>query len=217
VLIFQSDASEPASLADRAYHRIREMIVTLELPPGSVIDERELAERLEVGRTPVRQALRRLAGERLVDVYARRGTLVAPVNVRDLASLAELRRELEGFAARLAAERLTPSDRADLDSLRDELERAPHDERNLIELDQRIHRRIHEAAHNDFLESALDAIYVLSLRIWLLVLDRVQHLDDAVREHRELLDAILAGDAERSEAVMRQHVTSFERAIREVL
>jgi DNA-binding GntR family transcriptional regulator len=218
VLIFQSDASESASLADRAYHRIREMIVTLELPPGSVIDERELAERLGVGRTPIRQALRRLAGERLVDVYARRGTLVAPVNVRDLASLAELRRELESFAARLAAERLTAADRADLAGLRDELERAPADsERSLIELDQRIHRRVHEAAHNPFLESALDAIYVLSLRIWLLVLDRVQRLDDAVQEHRELLDAILAGDGERAHAVMRRHVTSFERAIREVL
>ena len=217
MLIYQPEAAQAASLADRAYFRIRELIVTLELPPGSVIDERALVEQLGVGRTPIRQALRRLAKERLVDVYARRGTLVAPVNVRDLAALAELRRELESFAARLAAERLTAEDRADLERLLEELRHAEADERALIELDQRIHRRIHQAAHNDFLATALDESYVLSLRIWLLVLDRVPRLEGAVQEHAELLAAVLAGDPEHAAAVMRRHVTSFERAIRDVL
>jgi DNA-binding GntR family transcriptional regulator len=217
VPIYQPEAAQASSLADRAYFRIRELIVTLELPPGSVIDERALVEQLGLGRTPIRQALRRLAKERLVDVYARRGTLVAPVNVRDLAGLAELRRELESFAARLAAERHTAEDRAELTRLLEELGDAEGDERALIDLDQRIHRRIHQAAHNHFLASALDESYMLSLRIWLLVLDRVPRLEGAIQEHAELLAAVLAGDGERAAAVMRRHVTSFERAIRDVL
>jgi DNA-binding GntR family transcriptional regulator len=215
--MYQPEAAAADSLADRAYYRIREQIVTLELAPGSVIDERDLIERLGLSRMPIRQAIRRLARERLVDVYARRGTLVAPVNVRDLAGLAELRRELESFAARMAAERLTPDDRADLEGLLAEIERVGGGERSLIDLDQRIHRRIHEAAHNPFLASALEQSYVLSLRIWMLVLDRVQRLEDAIDEHRDLVGAILAGDGDRAEAAMRAHVTSFERAIRDVL
>ena len=215
--MYQPEAAGAESLADRAYYRIREQIVTLELAPGSVIDERDLIERLGLSRMPIRQAIRRLARERLVDVYARRGTLVAPVNVRDLGGLAELRRELESFAARMAAERLTPDDRADLEGLLAEIERVGGGERSLIDLDQRIHRRIHEAAHNPFLASALEQSYVLSLRIWMLVLDRVQRLEDAIDEHRDLVGAILAGDGDRAEAAMRAHVTSFERAIRDVL
>jgi len=217
VQLYQPEAEAADSLADRAYYRIREQIVTLELPPGSVIDERDLIDRLGLSRMPIRQALRRLARERLVDVYARRGTLVAPVNVRDLAGLAELRRELESFAAQLAAGRLTDDDRADLERLLAEVERVAPDERSLIELDQRIHRSIHRAAHNPFLASALEESYVLSLRIWMLVLDRVQRLEDAVSEHRDLLGAILAGDRDAAAAAMRAHVTSFERAIRDVL
>src|SRR5919201_2087608 len=97
------------------------MIVSLELPPGGVISERALMERLRVGRTPVREALRRLAQEKLVDVYPRRGMFVTGVDVRELARLSEVRAVLEPEAARLAAERATDADRAELAALLEEL------------------------------------------------------------------------------------------------
>ena len=103
---------EPRSLSEQATSRIRELIVTLELPPGSPLSERELMERLGLGRTPVREALRTLAQEKLVEVYPRRGIVVAPVDVGDLAALSEARLALESFAARLAAERANDADRA---------------------------------------------------------------------------------------------------------
>ena len=117
-------SGEAASLADRAYHAIREMIVSVELRPGAVIDERGLMERLGIGRTPTREALRRLAQERLVEVYPRRGMFVTSVEIRDLASLAEVRSALESHAARLAAERATEEDRGELEALLDELDRS---------------------------------------------------------------------------------------------
>ena len=95
------------SLADKAYHAIRGLIVSLALAPGALIDERELIERLGIGRTPVREALRRLAQEQLVEVYPRRGMFVTPVDARALARLSEVRAVLEPEAARLAAERAT--------------------------------------------------------------------------------------------------------------
>jgi DNA-binding GntR family transcriptional regulator len=217
--IHQPEAAEARSLSDQAYYRLRELIVTLELPPGSIVSERELQERLGLGRTPVRDALRALARERLVDVYPRRGIFVASVNVRDLAGLSELRAVLESFAARLAAERATAIDRAESDALLDELAEASdgRDERRLIDLDQRIHRHVYRSACNPFLEATLNEYYVLTLRIWFLALDRVARLDDAVREHRELLEAIRDGDPSRAEQAMRRHVVNFERAIRSVL
>src|ERR1044072_1469456 len=109
--IHQPEAADARSLSDQAYYRIREMIVTLELPPGSLLSERELMERLRLGRTPVREALRALARERLVEVYPRRGMFVSSVDVRDLAGLSEVRSTLEPRAARLAAERAPEADR----------------------------------------------------------------------------------------------------------
>lgn len=217
--IHQPEAADARSLADRAYYRIRELIVTLELPPGSLVSERDLMERLELGRTPVREALRALARECLVEVYPRRGMFVSSVDVRDLAGLSEVRLTLECRGARLAAERATDADRAQIELLLAELTRVGDEpsKRLLIDLDQRIHRHIYDCTHNAFLAATLNEYYVLTLRIWFLALDRVAELGDAVHEHRELLQAIRNGDADRAETTMRRHVQGFEDAIRRVL
>jgi DNA-binding GntR family transcriptional regulator len=217
--IHQPEAADARSLSDQAYYRIRELIVTLELPPGSLVSEPELMEKLGLGRTPVREALRALARERLVEVYPRRGMFVSGVDVRDLAGLAEVRNTLEPRAARLAAERVTDADRAQIGLLLDELAVVGDkpSERALIDLDQRIHRHIYDCTHNQFLATTLNEYYVLTLRIWFLALDRVARLGDAVGEHRELLQAIGDGDADRAEESMRRHVRGFEDAIRSVL
>jgi DNA-binding GntR family transcriptional regulator len=216
--IHQPEAADARSLADQAYYRIRELIVTLELPPGSLVNERELMEQMGLGRTPVREALRALARERLVDVYPRRGMFVSPVDAGDLAGLSEVRMTLESHAARLAAERATEAERAETDALLAELDGSTaHDERSLIDLDQRLHRHVYRCAHNPFLEATLNEYYMLTLRIWFLVLDRVIRLGDAIQEHRELLEAIRDRDPARAEDVMRRHVEGFEQAIRRVL
>jgi DNA-binding GntR family transcriptional regulator len=216
--IHQPEAADARSLSDRAYYRIRELIVSLELPPGSLISERELMERLGLGRTPVREALRALSRESLVEVYPRRGMFVSTVDVGDLAGLSEVRAVLESNGARLAAERATIDDRAETEALLAELEEASElDERALIDLDQRIHKHVYRSAHNPFLEATLNEYYVLTLRIWFLALDRVVRLEDAVQEHRELLMAIRDRDPAMAESAMRRHVDGFEQAIRRVL
>ncbi|MFN8187598.1 MAG: GntR family transcriptional regulator [Gaiellales bacterium] len=218
-LLHQPEAAEAGSLSERAYYRIRELIVTLELPPGSVVDERALMQRLELGRTPVREALRALARERLVVVYPRRGMVVAGVDAGALSALAEVRAVLEPMAARLAAVRATAADRTVVGELLGELARVAggHDERALIELDQRIHRHVYRCAHNPYLEATLNEHYVLTLRIWFLALDRVARLDAAVGEHGALLEAIRDRDPAVAEAMMRYHIEAFESAIRSVL
>jgi DNA-binding GntR family transcriptional regulator len=210
--------AEAASLADRAYVAIRDLIVTLQLPPGSPIREPELVARLGIGRTPVREALRRLALERLVEVYPRRGMFVTTVDVRDLARLCEVRAVLEPEAARLAAERATRADIAELGLLIEELE-APRrrDDLALMELDERIHRTIYRTTHNQLLEETLEWYYTHALRIWMLALHKTRALRGAVLEHAELLEAIARGNGVRAGNLMREHVEHFEAAMRDAL
>ena len=199
--------------ADRAYFAIRGLIVSLELPPEAVIDERALMQRLGLGRTPVREALRRLAHEQLVEVFPRRGMFVAGVDVRDLARISEVREALEPEAARRAAERASEAERDELNDLSNEIGTGS----DLMGLDERIHRAIYRAAHNDLMEKTLGEYYVLALRIWMIALDRAEDLEDAVEAHRDLLVAIVRGDGDRAADIMRAHVDDFEQAMRRVL
>jgi DNA-binding GntR family transcriptional regulator len=201
------------SLADRAYLAIRELIVSLELPPGSLIDERQLVESLGIGRTPVREALRRLAQEQLVEVFPRRGMFVTGVDVRDLARISEVRTALEPEAARLAAGRASDEERDELAALSDQIGRGT----DLMGLDERIHRAIYAAAHNHLLEKTLGEYYVLALRIWVIALGRAEDLEDAVEAHRDLVHEIVVGNGNGAAEIMRAHVENFEQAMRKVL
>jgi DNA-binding GntR family transcriptional regulator len=206
------------SQGERAYLLIRDQIVTLKLAPGAVIEEAHLRQELGLGRTPIREALQRLAHENLVTFVPHRGTFVCDINLTDLHRLTEVRVEMEGYAARLAAERGSAGDRAAMEALMQELETIDEsDVHTLIRLDQRIHRQVYRATRNAFLQAMLEESFNLSLRIWFLGLDRGVRLKEAVEEHRRLLDAIVSRDAQKAEAVMRQHITGFEHAIRKVL
>ena len=206
------------SQGERAYLLIRDQIITLKLAPGSVIEEARLREELGLGRTPIREALQRLAHENLVSFIPHRGTFVCDINLTDLHRLTEVRVELEGYAARLAADRAGAADRTLMKALIGELEKIDEsDTHSLMRLDQRIHRQVYQATRNAFLQSMLEESFNLSLRIWFLSLDRGIRLKEAVGEHRRLLDAIVSRDADQAEAIMRQHVTGFEQAIRKVL
>ena len=206
------------SQGERAYLLIRDQIVTLKLAPGSVIEEARLRQELGLGRTPIREALQRLAHENLVTFVPHRGTFVCDINLTDLHRLTEVRVELEGYAARLAADRAGAADRTLMKALIAELAKIDEsDVHALMRLDQRIHRQVYQATRNAFLQSMLEESFNLSLRIWFLGLDRGIRLKEAVTEHRRLLDAIVLRDADQAEAVMRQHVTGFEHAIRKVL
>jgi DNA-binding GntR family transcriptional regulator len=206
-------------LADRAYADLRDRIVTLQIPPGAPIDEDVLGGELGIGRTPVREAIKRLALENLVTVFPRRGTFASEINITDLADISDVRIQLEGHAAYRAAQRIGAAQREELDALLAQLDRSQgsDDTEALMALDTRVHRFIHRAAVNPYLEESLGRYFNLSLRIWYLVLDRLPHLFTRVHEHAELLQAIAAGDADRARAIITEHIETFEREIRAVL
>src|SRR5947208_7313129 len=206
-----AEAVATRSQSEEAYTRILDRIVSLEMPPGSVVNEARLREELGIGRTPIREALQRLARENFVRSIPHRGTFVTDVNITDLARITEVRVVLESHAARLAAEKLSAADREAIEELlalvRGSYVTAPRD---LMHLDQRIHRTVYRAARNPFLEATLERYFNLSLRLWYLGLDRALRLREAVDEHIELLQALLAGNGDRAEDIMRRHVRSEE-------
>jgi len=206
-------------LADRAYADLRDRIVTLRIPPGAPIDEDVLGGELGIGRTPVREAIKRLALENLVTVFPRRGTFASEINITDLADISDVRMQLEGHAAYRAAQRITLPQRQELEELLAELDRSQgsDDIEALMALDARVHRFIHRCAGNPYLEETLGRYFNLSLRIWYLVLDRLPHLFARVHEHGAMLEAIAAGDPEQARAIVAEHIETFEREIRSVL
>jgi DNA-binding GntR family transcriptional regulator len=202
-------------ISDRAYAELRERIVTARLPPGTVLREDALMRELGVGRTPLREAVQRLALENLVAVQPRSGTYVTGLAAADIVHISEVRAELEAHAAELAARRLTDDQKGRVSALLSDLSgRADgDDQRALMRLDESIHRVVWDASGNPYLAETLERYFLLSLRVWYVVLDRVPGLGAAVVEHARLLEAILDRDAERARALMREHVIEFEREI----
>jgi DNA-binding GntR family transcriptional regulator len=194
------------------------MIVTLELPPLAAIDEQALMENLQLGRTPIREALQRLAMEGLVLVAPRRGMFVADISIIDLQKIFEARLVLEGFCARLAAQRVTPEQLAELEALVHELQRVKDgDARALMDIDEGFHNLLYEAADNEFLADTLRRLHALSFRLWHLVLERLGDVRRAMEQHVEITSALKAKDADLAEELIKKHVFEFQQEIKAVL
>lgn len=208
----------------RAYELILAKITTLELAPGAAINEQKLAQELNMGAVPVREALKLLAHDSLVVVTPRHGLYVANVSQPDLEQISELRLSLESLCARLAAQRATDDDLVVLEALRQEQVARTETEADLsqaspqlFELDHKFHQAVAQAAHNRYLARTLDQFYGLSQRLWYLALPALGFLPAAVEKHLDLVEAIKAGDADRAEQVMYDHVKEFYDRVREVL
>jgi DNA-binding GntR family transcriptional regulator len=202
-------------IAERAYLDLRDRIVTLRLAPGTLLREDELMRELAIGRTPLREAIKRLALENLVAVQPRSGTFVTSVDAADIIHISEVRADLEAQAAELAALRMDAEMRERFEDLLEQVrthERAA-DADALIALDETIHHLVWRASRNPYLVETLERYFVLSLRIWHVVLDRVPGLGAAVFDQARLLEAVLARDPIQARAIMREHVLAFEREI----
>ncbi len=202
-------------LSDKAYQLIRHKIITLELPPLSPIDEQALMEDLQLGRTPIREALQRLASEGLVLLAPRRGMFVADIGITDLQKIFELRMVLEGFCARLAAERVTRDQLGEMEEVIQELAQVPTgDGKALMDIDERFHELIYEAADNEFLSDTARRLHALSHRIWHLVLDRIGSVRPAMEQHITITAALRAGEGAEAERLLQQHVAEFQQQIK---
>jgi DNA-binding GntR family transcriptional regulator len=207
-------------LSEQAYRSLRDQLIMLEIRPGDPINDSALAAKLGIGRTPVREALKRLESDHLVVSYPRRGTFATRVDFTELADISEIRELLEPLAARRAARHSSADMRARLRALAADIadfEPSSSDQHKLMRFDITVHRQIYAAAANSHLEDVLIRYDNLATRIWCLVLDKIPSVAGHITEHVNLLHAIADGDAELAGTLALEHVTSFEKTIRTVL
>ncbi len=204
------------SQTDRAYNILKAKIVSLEYPPGKVLREAELIQELGIGRTPIREALQRLARDDLVVIQPRRGMYVSEISVTDLKQIFEARIPLETWAARLAAERISDTQ---LTALEEAIHLAEDRSRRdfvsrLMESDRLVHKYISEATGNKFLIDGVRWLYDLTARIWRLAPDPAAGADQIQAQHWDLLNALRKRDPDLAYQVMHQHVMDFWSQVR---
>lgn len=205
--------------AESAYRTLRDQLIVLDIAPGAPINEASLMQQLELGRTPVREALKRLEADHLVMTYPRRGTFATSVEITELAAVSEVRRLLEPAAATAAARQTDEDVRQELRATRDAVAELAEDTafHHAMAQDLAVHRLIYRAAGNHHLEEALVRLDNLATRIWCTVAHRLPELTGHVREHVGLLEAVLDGDSVRAARLSLEHIDHFDEAIRRVL
>ncbi len=209
--------TDGGSLTERAYRRLEELIATLQLEPGAVLSETALAQRLGIGRTPVREALQRLAGEGMVTILPRRGILVSELDLGKHMRLLEVRRELERLIARSAARRATREERRAFAELATALEQAAAEDDAIafMRLDRHFNAMTLAASHNEFAAKAMRHMQGLSRRFWYQHYQAVLDLPRSARLHKEVASAIAeadeAGAAAASDRLI-DYIEEFARA-----
>jgi len=218
IMAKRSEAGEAIeSLTEKAYRQIEERIVTLQIAPGSVVSEASLSELLQIGRTPIREALQRLARERLVVVLPRRGIMVSEINVRTQLRLLEVRRELERLIARSAARRASDAQRRELRDIAAVMAQAArgNDDLTFMRSDRQLNLLALEAARNEFASGAMALMHGLSRRFWYIHYKEVADLPLSARLHADLALAIAGGDEDQAAAAsdrLLDYIEAFTRA-----
>ncbi|MFQ5570651.1 MAG: GntR family transcriptional regulator [Rhodothermales bacterium] len=206
------------SLANKAYAMVEEMIVTLALPPGHVFSEADLSRRIAIGRTPLREALQRLAGDRLVVALPRKGVMVTEINITDHLALLETRRVLDRLVATRAARRATPEQRQTLRACASAMEQAVADDRidEFMRLDRDGDALLEAASRNPFAARATASLHAHCRRFWY----RYKHESDMTRSaalHSRMMNAVADGDEEAAAAASDELVDYLEQFARTAL
>lgn len=212
-----SARQRPRSLTDEAYARIEELIVTLRIAPGEAVTEVALSDRLGIGRTPIREALQRLAREHLVTVLPQRGYLVSGIDVKRQLRLLETRREVERLIARSAARRATPDERRRFARLAEQFTAAAarNDDLSFMRADKEFNDLSLQAARNEFAAGAMGLMHGLSRRFWYQHYQQAADLPIMARLHAGVARAIADGDPPAAAAALDallDNIEAFARA-----
>jgi DNA-binding GntR family transcriptional regulator len=199
------------SLREKAYEAIKQQIITCELRPGEVLSEAAVSAALDIGRTPVHQALDRLMIEGMVDVLPRKGVIVRPLSLDEALEIIDVRLVNEIYCVRLAA---THADRADIAALRDNLDRMTSASRRrevaeMMQLDREFHTTLSAAGRNSILSDFLGNLHDRAQRFWFVSLRAPDHNDRVCEQHAAIVDAIVSHDPNRAETAMRFHIEAF--------
>ena len=203
------------SLTEQAYAAVKQKIINLQFGPGSYLNVGAISELLGIGRTPVHQAVRRLAHEGMIEIMPRKGMIVKPVSLHDVMQIAEVRSVNEPYCVRLAAANAKQKDITALDRILERAGRAAQegDTEAMMLADRDFHCAISSIAGNRVLADILRNLHERSLRFWFISLHQSTHQKEVDKEHSDILAAIRNHDPDGAEQAMRRHIESFRSTI----
>jgi DNA-binding GntR family transcriptional regulator len=223
VPLLRPEIPAPRSLAERAYALLVEKITRLELAPGAALAEKTLTAQLGIGRTPIREALQRLAAEGLVQHLPNRGMFVTEISATGVQHIYEFRAHIDGYAARLAASRATDRDIRELRTTHLALVKATEldDIDAYVDYDRYFYAILARAAQNVYLAEVIPRIFNLHLRLWFFISARRGGWHDIARAHEEMSkavsEAIARRDADEAELAIKIYVSRRHQDMRELL
>ena len=204
------------TLKEKAYREIEQAIVTLKLQPGALISEQTMSEMTGIGRTPIREAIQRLAQEKLIAVLPQRGMLIAEIDVSKQLRLLEMRRVVERLICRSAARRATEAERERFAQLAAEFkaEAKSEDDEAFMRTDREFNELCLIAARNEFAEGAMRLMHGLSRRFWYVHYRQSPHLPRAARLHGAIADAISKGEPDTAAEALDKLLDDIEEFTR---
>jgi len=203
------------SLNELAYLRFRQALITLQYKPGDYLNMAQVMVDLEVGRTPVNQAVHRLAAEGLIQILPRKGVMVAPLSLDDALELIEVRLVNELLCIRLVTTRITRAQIAQLRAVNDRLAEASRqrDALAMMECDNQFHHLLASIAANRRLIDILSIIHAQAQRFWATTLSDAGHIDEVIAEHNAIIAALETGSLSAAEQATQEHILSFKHAL----
>ena len=202
------------SLADQIFEKLENDIISGVYPRGEILTELKLVEQLGVSRTPIREALRRLEQERLIQDTGR-GSLVLGITAEDLRDIMDIRQRVEGLAAYYAAKNLTAESREELRQIAElqDFYYSKHDTEHLRQIDDRFHKFIYERSGHTVIRDTLIPLHRKTQRYRKKSIEDNSRLDCSIREHRGIYAAIMAGDAELAAELTAQHIANAKESM----
>lgn len=203
------------SLNDQAYLAFRHRLITLRYKPGEYLNTAQVMDDLKMGRTPVNQAVHRLATEGLLQIIPRKGVMVAPLSIDDALELIEVRLVNETLCVQLASQRVNAEHITQLHSLNQDIAAAGkvRDREKMMLLDREFHQVLADIAGNRRLSDILSIIHAQAQRFWATTLSSVTHMDEVIAEHNAIISALEQGNSEQATEAARAHIRSFKTAL----
>jgi GntR family transcriptional regulator, rspAB operon transcriptional repressor len=213
-----NEPAKPNSLVAKAYEEIKEKIITLYFLPGQYLNEAAISSLLDVGRTPVHQALQRLALEGLVEIMPRKGLVVLPDSISEIIKILESRAAVEAELAKAAAGRVSANDGKELVALAQAIKHTKSGPGldGFIACDRAFHRKLAQRAGNSVLSDFAQQLHERSIRYWYLHLWQTMDVQATTRQHVAIADAVASHDGERAAAAMRAHIESLKGRLMQV-
>ncbi|EIC83486.1 GntR family transcriptional regulator [Serratia sp. M24T3] len=203
------------SLNEQAYRGFKLALVTLSYKPGEYLNTAQVMNDLSMGRTPINQAIHRLANEGLLQIIPRKGVMVSPLSIDDALELIEVRLANEILCMKLASQRISPQDIVELEAINQQIESASElrDRNQLMLLDNQFHQLLAKITGNKMLIDILSVLHAQAQRFWASSLSKEGHMQEVIEEHRAIISALAAQDARSAAAAAEVHILSFRNAL----